>query len=79
MFRPGYMQPTPGLKNAHKAYALFAWMYPALHALFPKYVCTLKEVGVAMVNTVTKGYEKPILEVSDIVALAKRRCLHQEE
>jgi hypothetical protein len=35
-------------------------------------VSTLKEVGIAMINTVTKGYDKQILEVKDIVALAKK-------
>ncbi len=71
MFRPGYMQPTPGLKNAPKAYALFSWMYPALRNMFPQYACTLKEVGIAMINAAAKGYKKPVLEVRDIVALAK--------
>jgi len=72
MFRPGYMQPTKGLKNTIKAYYAFSWMYPALHLLFPKYMCTLREVGIAMINTVTQGYDKQVLEVTDIVTLAKR-------
>ena len=71
MFRPGYMQPTKGLKNTLKYYAAFTWMYPGLRLLFPKFVSTLKEVGIAMINTVNKGYQKPILEVTDIVLLAK--------
>ena len=72
MFRPGYMQPTKGQKNALKAYSAFTWMYPALRALFPKFVCTLKEVGLAMINTVTKGYHKQVLELKDIVDLAAK-------
>ncbi|HEX6892768.1 MAG TPA: NAD-dependent epimerase/dehydratase family protein [Chryseolinea sp.] len=71
MFRPGFMKPTEGMKNTLKGYGFFTWMYPALRPLFPNFVCTLKEVGVAMINTVRKGYSKPILEVRDIVALAK--------
>jgi uncharacterized protein YbjT (DUF2867 family) len=70
MFRPGYIQPTKGLKNVIKLYWAFTWMYPALRALFPKFVCTLKEVGLAMIHTVTRGYDKQILEVPDIVKLA---------
>jgi len=70
MFRPGYMQPTKGLKNTQKFYAYISWMYPALKFLFPKSACTLKEVGLAMIDTVTIGYEKQILEVMDIVMLA---------
>ena len=71
MFRPGYMHPTKGLKNTLKYYAAFSWMYPALRLLFPGAVSTLKELGVAMINSVNKGYDKSILEVKDIVSLAK--------
>ena len=71
MFRPGFMQPTKGLKNALKFYNFVNWMFPLLRTMFPGFVCTLKEVGVAMINTVRKGYPKTILEVKDIVELAK--------
>ena len=47
-------------------------MYPAFRLLMPKFVSTLKELGLAMVNSVTKGYEKPVLEVKDIIELSKR-------
>ena len=40
-------------------------------ALLPSSFCTLQEVGRAMINAATKGYPKRILEVADIVALAK--------
>ena len=72
MFRPGYMQPTKGLKNTLRWYGIMAWLYPLLRFLFPNFVSTLKEVGIAMINAVTKGYEKSVLEVKDIVALSKR-------
>lgn len=70
MFRPGYMQPTKGLKNTLKFYTLFSWLYPLWRGLFPKFVCTLKELGLAMINAATKGYSKSVLEVPDIVRLA---------
>jgi len=70
-FRPGYMNPTKGMKNTLRFYGAFTWMYPLLRALFPKFVCTLAEVGQAMINSVNKGPEKSVLEVPDIVALAK--------
>ncbi|MBS1597706.1 MAG: epimerase [Bacteroidetes bacterium] len=70
MFRPGYMQPTKGLKNTLKAYVFLSWLYPVWRGLFPKLVCTLKEVGIAMINVTLKGYNRHVLEVSDIVALA---------
>lgn len=72
MFRPGFMLPTKGLKNALKAYKYFNWMYPFFRAVMPGFFCTLKEVGIAMIHTVTKGYDKKILEVEDIVTLAKK-------
>ena len=71
MFRPGFMYPTPGLKNTLKFYRYVNWMYPASRKIFPKYVSTLRELGIAMIHAVTRGYEKPVLEVRDIVALAK--------
>ncbi len=71
MFRPGFMQAAPGAKNTLKYYKYFAWLYPVLHPLLPNFMCTLKEVGLAMINTVNKGYPKSVLEVKDIVALAK--------
>jgi uncharacterized protein YbjT (DUF2867 family) len=71
MFRPGYIQPTKGLKNTLKAYAYIDWLYPVFKKLIPKHVCTLKELGLAMIHTVTKGYDKKILDSPDIVALSK--------
>ena len=72
MFRPGYMHPTPGLKNTLKLVKALSWLYPVLRLVFPSGVSTLKEVGVAMINTVNKGPDKQVLEVKDIVALAKQ-------
>jgi len=71
MFRPGYMQPTKGLKNTLSAYKAVGWLYPVWHLLFPGFVCRLADVGVAMINSVNKEYSKTILEVRDIVALSK--------
>ncbi|MEO6000521.1 MAG: epimerase [Chitinophagaceae bacterium] len=70
MFRPGYIHPTKGLKNTLKLYTFFSWLYPLWRSLFSKYVSTLKEVGIAMINTVNMGYEKQILEARDILKLA---------
>lgn len=73
MFRPGYMHPTKGLKkNANKLYFLLGWLYPILRATTSTLVSTLAEQGQAMIKAATMGYEKPILEVKDIVALAHR-------
>jgi len=71
-FRPGFMLPEKGAKNAHGYYAVFRILYPGLRALFPGFVSTLKVVATGMINSVLKGYEKPVLEVKDIAELAKR-------
>jgi hypothetical protein len=72
-FRPGFMLPEKGAKNVHGYYAIFRILYPLLRAMFPNFVSTLKEVGTAMINSVIYGYEKPVLEVKDIVALGKSK------
>jgi uncharacterized protein YbjT (DUF2867 family) len=71
-FRPGFLQPSKELKNVHRYYSFFGLIYPIMRFLIPKYVSTLKELGLAMINYVLKGYEKPVLEVKDIVELAKQ-------
>ncbi len=71
-FRPGFLIPTKGQKNVNKFYWVVGFLFPPLRMIFPTFVSTLKELGLAMINTVIKGYEKQILEVSDIVKLSKR-------
>lgn len=69
-FRPGIIEPTKGLKNILGFYKYLGWIIPIVRLFTP--VVTLKQVGLAMINTVTKGYEKQILEVKDIIALSKK-------
>ena len=71
MFRPGYIQPTKGLKNAYKIYRFTGPFYPILKMLFPKYVCTLEDLGKAMLQCTLSGYEKRILENKDITKIVK--------
>ena len=71
MFRPGAMKASPGQKNLKTLYKSLAWIYPIGRALFPASFCTLREVARAMINASEKGYAKRVLEVADIVALAK--------
>jgi nucleoside-diphosphate-sugar epimerase len=71
-FRPGYMHPTPGLKNTNPYYKYMTWMYPFFRKVFPNMVSTLAELGQAMINVTLYGYDKNILEIKDFVAVAKR-------
>ena len=72
-FRPAVLQPTKGLKNTLKLYHYFGWLIPFVRFISPSSVCTLKELGLAMINIASKSYDKNILEVKDIVAVAKNR------
>lgn len=67
-FRPGVMKGTKGQKNVKTAYKILG---PLLAPFFPGKTLTLKAVGIAMINTVLKGYQKQILEIDDIDALSK--------
>jgi hypothetical protein len=71
MFRPAFMKTTPGQKNVKSFYKYIAWLYPIGRVLYPAGFCTLREVGLAMIGAAGKGYPKQILEVKDIVKLAK--------
>jgi hypothetical protein len=70
-FRPGYMHPTPGLKNTLSFVKYVAWLYPVVRALTSNVASTLAEVGVAMIHTVLQGSDKKVLEVRDIITLAE--------
>ncbi len=71
MFRPGYMKPVKGQKNILKFYFGWQLFYPVVKLLLPRFTCTLREVGKAMINTAQQSYDKRILEVKDIIQLSK--------
>jgi len=71
-FRPGALEPIKGLKNILNFYNYLGWLIPVIRLLAPNSICKLEDLGAAMVNSVTQGYEKQVLEVTDIVALAKK-------
>lgn len=68
-FRPGFMKPVKGQQNVR-------WFFKPLIALFPLILpaqsLTLHQVAQAMINTIGKGYPKPVLEIRDIKALAAK-------
>jgi uncharacterized protein YbjT (DUF2867 family) len=72
-FRTGFMLAAKDARNVPRVYTVFKFLYTPLRALFPSFVLTLKEVGIAMINSVIYGYEKPVLEVKDIVGLSRRK------
>lgn len=66
-FRPGFMKPVKGQKNVKSFFKPLILIFPLL---FPKKSLTLQQVGLAMIHSVTRGYNKPVLEVTDIAQLA---------
>ena len=71
IFRPGYIQPTKGLKNTYKFYKVIAPFYPLIKLLFSNSVCALEEIGLSMINATLHGSDKQILECKDIVSQSK--------
>ncbi|WP_205945594.1 Rossmann-fold NAD(P)-binding domain-containing protein [Pedobacter frigiditerrae] len=70
-FRPGIIKPTKGLKYTHGFYKVFLWLFPILKAVNKNSYVSLKEMGLAMINTSNYSEKRRILEVKDIIALAK--------
>jgi len=71
-FRPGIIEPTKGLKNTLKFYKYLGWLIPVIRLIKRGSIVSLKQLGLAMINASSKGYEKQVLEVKDIIALSKR-------
>jgi uncharacterized protein YbjT (DUF2867 family) len=70
-FRPGMMNPSPAQRNVPGLYRTILLLYPLVNKLVPNRVCTIREIGQAMIHSVLSGYPRTILEVPDIKALAR--------
>lgn len=68
-FRPGLMKPTRGQRSIKTLYRVLLVLLPIMRLFLP--TLTLEQVGRAMIHAVTKGYDKHVLEVADIAALAQ--------
>ncbi len=71
LFRPGFISHIKGQRYAHAVSAAFGLLYPVWKFLFPRYVCTLEDLGLAMIHVAGSGYPKQILENKDITQLAQ--------
>ena len=72
-FRPGFIRPIDGQRNAPKIAKVVRVLYPVLKFLFPSAGCTLEDLGTAMVRVAGKGYSKKILENVDIDLAARQQ------
>ncbi|OGU68195.1 MAG: epimerase [Stygiobacter sp. RIFOXYC12_FULL_38_8] len=70
LFRPGFIKPSKNQKRAYKASMVIGIIYPILKVLLPKYVCTMDDLGMAMINVVKFGYKNRVLENRDIPQVA---------
>ena len=71
-FRPGMLIPIAGQQHVLKAYKYFGWLAPVFKLFAPNKISTMQQLGKAMINVVTKGYEKKIIEVKDIKLAAAK-------
>jgi hypothetical protein len=69
-FRPGILEPTKGLKNTLSFYKCLSWTAPIIRLLAPNQISSLKQLGKAMIGATLNGYDKQIIEVSDIKKIA---------
>ena len=69
LFRPGFIKPIRGLKNAFTLARVLGSAYPVWKVLFPRYVCRLEDLGRAMINVTQRGYQSRVLECIDITRL----------
>ncbi|MGC8751023.1 NAD(P)H-binding protein [Hydrotalea sp.] len=70
MFRPGIIIPTPGLKNTLKLYHYLGWLIPLFKLMMPNSICSLQQIGKAMIRLVAHADAKRIIEVNDIKRVA---------
>jgi hypothetical protein len=69
--RPAFLKATDGMKNTLPYYKYFAWLYPVIKLIVPNFASTLTELGLAMIQLTKEGYDKQVIEVKDILKLAK--------
>lgn len=69
MFRPGFIQPMRGIKSKTALYQVIYNIISPLYGLLrrlPKYVTTTVVIGKAMIRVAMEGYDRKVLESSDI-------------
>lgn len=75
MFRPGVIQPVEGARSSTRwyriLYAVMAPLMPVLRRLFPGQIVTSAEMGRALLATARSDRARAVLEMPDIVRLAR--------
>jgi hypothetical protein len=68
MFRPGLIRFYKSQKNIPKIYLALG---PLLQRIFPKKIAPVDAIARAMIRVAQTGYDKPVLEVNDILKLSR--------
>lgn len=75
MFRPGVILPLRGIKSKTKSYQFiydyFMWLVKLIKAISPNSVVSTTQIGLAMINSMAKGYDKKVLRPKDIIKLSE--------
>ena len=66
-FRPGFIRPIKGLRNAHSFYKYINWLFPLGRALYPEGFVTLQELGLAMIYLALRSDGEAIVTGKDII------------
>ena len=74
MFRPGAIIPLRGIKSKTKSYQFFydyfMWLLKGIKVVAPFSVVDTTQIGLAMINSVLKGYSESVLRPRDIIILS---------
>jgi len=76
MFRPGAIIPLRGIISRTKSYQFiydyFMWLVKLIKALAPNSVVNTTQIGLAMINSMEKGYDNKVLTPQDIILLSEK-------
>lgn len=65
-YRPGFIKPYPGAKNAHAFYKLINWMFPFGKNIYPNGFNTMEELGLSMINLTLNPADVTVLKGNEI-------------
>jgi len=75
-FRPGMIIPLKGIKSRTKSYQFmydyFMWLVKLIKFISPNSVVNTTQIGLAMINSINKGYDKKVLRPKDIIILSEK-------
>ncbi len=76
MFRPGMIIPVRGVSPSSKLYRVLinnlTWLLKLIKLLAPKSVVNSAQIGQAMINATTDGYDKSVIHPVDILKLSTK-------